>query len=404
MKFKNYANKHSKSSRIFSEEDIWNMKLATLVENEDAILAQNNEIGIPTEKELQNSKHTTWYENNGFWESNDGRSIYDNEQEGGSGNNGGSECVGSYPVSGYTRADGTVVSDYVRTCGAAHAGQDDSNNDNDNNNEKNDYNDTETPMLYGYVETSNLEEDEMLSSGDGVDTSNKQRITKDISWQKELAQKDFEVGKLQPLKEYYKISLDLVDGKHNIKNNKNNKFYRFSNLPASINKNVIQNKIVKSTNINDKAKINNTMVVTPTQESLLTQNILNSNQIKNIIKNEYENIINGKYEGKLLEGKISFDKPNISDIYKNPDKVNLFGVIHNADIYDLKQNDDGSISFVVLDYYDFEHWGHKMEQGLKETVIKYVNNNADKQQKAGFLNPYILYIPIKIPGNELKKF
>lgn len=136
MKFKNYANKHSKSSRIFSEEDIWNMKLATLVENEDAILAQNNEIGIPTEKELQNSKHTTWNENNGFWESNDGRSIYDNEQEGGSGNNGGSECVGSYPVSGYTRADGTVVSDYVRTCGAAHAGQDDSNNDNDNNNEK----------------------------------------------------------------------------------------------------------------------------------------------------------------------------------------------------------------------------------------------------------------------------
>ena len=56
------------------------MKLATLVENEDAILAQNNEIGIPTEKELQNSKHTTWNENNGFWESNDGRSIYDNEQ------------------------------------------------------------------------------------------------------------------------------------------------------------------------------------------------------------------------------------------------------------------------------------------------------------------------------------
>lgn len=33
-----------------------------------------------------------------------------------------SQCVGSYPVSGYTRADGTKVSDYVRTCGAAHNG------------------------------------------------------------------------------------------------------------------------------------------------------------------------------------------------------------------------------------------------------------------------------------------
>lgn len=34
-----------------------------------------------------------------------------------------SQCVGSYPVSGYTRADGTHVSDYTRTCGAAHNGQ-----------------------------------------------------------------------------------------------------------------------------------------------------------------------------------------------------------------------------------------------------------------------------------------
>lgn len=30
------------------------------------------------------------------------------------------ECVGSYSVSGYTRADGTAVSGYVRTCGASH--------------------------------------------------------------------------------------------------------------------------------------------------------------------------------------------------------------------------------------------------------------------------------------------
>ena len=29
-------------------------------------------------------------------------------------------CVGSYPVSGYTRSDGTEVSAYTRTCGAKH--------------------------------------------------------------------------------------------------------------------------------------------------------------------------------------------------------------------------------------------------------------------------------------------
>ena len=29
-------------------------------------------------------------------------------------------CVGSYPVSGYTRGNGVEVSSYTRTCGAAH--------------------------------------------------------------------------------------------------------------------------------------------------------------------------------------------------------------------------------------------------------------------------------------------
>ena len=29
-------------------------------------------------------------------------------------------CVGSYSVSGYTRGDGTDVSSYTRSCGAAH--------------------------------------------------------------------------------------------------------------------------------------------------------------------------------------------------------------------------------------------------------------------------------------------
>ena len=31
-----------------------------------------------------------------------------------------SKCVGSYPVSGYTRSDGTKVDGYIRTCGAKH--------------------------------------------------------------------------------------------------------------------------------------------------------------------------------------------------------------------------------------------------------------------------------------------
>ena len=37
------------------------------------------------------------------------------------------QCVGSYPVSGYNRADGVEVKGYTRTCGAKHAGIDKEN-------------------------------------------------------------------------------------------------------------------------------------------------------------------------------------------------------------------------------------------------------------------------------------
>ena len=36
-------------------------------------------------------------------------------------------CVGTYPVSGYTRADGVEVKGYTRTCGAKHSGIDKEN-------------------------------------------------------------------------------------------------------------------------------------------------------------------------------------------------------------------------------------------------------------------------------------
>ena len=87
---------------------------------------------------------------------------------------GGAECVGSYPVSGYTRSDGTEVSGYIRTCGAAHAGSSSetkSNNQQNTNSENDwdsvnpddlddvldrelleDYYNNRTPLLEGKVE------------------------------------------------------------------------------------------------------------------------------------------------------------------------------------------------------------------------------------------------------------
>ena len=124
MKLKNYINRHNKTSR----------------------------------------KYTICNKNNGFWESNDNRGIYADKQEEGSSNNGGSECVGSYPVSGYTRAEGTEVDSYVRTYGAAHAGaadnspQDKKSLNYNSNPEENDWDSVNTDELDEYIETEMIEE------------------------------------------------------------------------------------------------------------------------------------------------------------------------------------------------------------------------------------------------------
>ena len=55
MKFKNYVNSLTGDNRIFSNKEIANMTVKEAFGRQDEILAQHNQIGIPSEKELQAS-------------------------------------------------------------------------------------------------------------------------------------------------------------------------------------------------------------------------------------------------------------------------------------------------------------------------------------------------------------
>ena len=68
----------------------------------------------------------------------------------------------------------------------------------------------------------------------------------------------------------------------------------------------------------------------------------------------------------------------------------------------MKKEDDGSISFVISDLFDFDYWYENENDDQINKAIKYVNNNAYRQQKASKLEPYILYIPIKFTQKELE--
>ena len=146
-------------------------------------------------------------------------------------------------------------------------------------------------------------------------------------------------------------------------------------------------------------------VVIPRDNSKLVELIKNSDEIQEILKREKDNILEGKYKNKYLPGGVEFKMPPGRDFVDKQwrDKATLFGVIHNADIYNIKGNNDGSINLIILDFYDFENWQINDTDSKDSKFIKFLNNNADAQQKADELIPYVLYIPVKFTQKELEE-
>ena len=177
----------------------------------------------------------------------------------------------------------------------------------------------------------------------------------------------------------------------------------------SINQKVVFDKIaqglkIDANNPNNKEVFKNTTVVVPEPDSKLIQVIKRSDKIKNLIKSEYENIVNGKYKNQYFANGLAFEAPGSEKIFSKQwrDKMTLFGVLHNVDIFDIKQTNNHSIEFVISDFYDFEYLTSKKEDNTVVKFVKYSNNSANNQQITQKLFPYMLYIPVKFTYKELK--
>ena len=355
------------------------------------------------------------------------------------------ECVGTYPVSGYTRADGTEVSGYTRSCGAAHNGK--SKPEKAEPIEEPDYfaENEGYDVLEGRVEKNEDVENEPLKENNtgsqkpSVNTSkpspnNQINNTKkendlqytskevgeisetnhqELDWIEKLQKQagQYKIGNVRfPLKDYYKISLDLADKPDDVKSNERYQVYKVSDLPPDFDKNVVYQKIARGMNIDlssegRKNLFKDVRVVIPRDNSKLVELIKKSDEMKAILKRENDNILEGKYKNKYLSGGVEFKMPPGRNLNNEQwkDQLTLFGVIHNADIYNIRENSDGSIDLTISDFYDFENWKINDSDSNSNKFIKFLNNNADAQQRAGELTPYVLYIPIKFTQKELEK-
>ena len=325
-------------------------------------------------------------------------------------NSNSSECAGTYPVSGYTRSNGVEVSDYMRTCGAAHAGNGKNSNKNDsqNNNDNNENNQNNpTPVFEARIEKNKVIEDFKDFLKEHVRTYNYyENLRVDETLQK-AATKYPHGNELLPIKDYYKISLDLADEPDNVVSNNRYSVFKVKNLPIICNEKIILNKIAKGMNLDiknpkNKERIENVRVIVPREDSKLVELIKNSDEIKNIIKKEEKNIESELYKNKYYPNGVRFDlsKKIENSSQSWADKVTLFGVIHNADIYNMQKYSKGEIAFVIVDFYDFQSWN--MDKiSFRNILTKYINDNAYWQQEAKQLVPYVLYIPIEFSFREV---
>ena len=312
------------------------------------------------------------------------------------------ECVGTYPVSGYTRADGTEVSGYTRSCGAAHNGK--SKPEKAEPIEEPDYfaENEGYDVLEGRVEkNSSIEKTKEVLRNKSKVYKNYENLESQEILQKAIAKNV--LGNLKyPLFDYYKIALDLADKPDKVTSNERYDVYKVKDLPTNFNKDIIYQKMINNMSVNMskdeyEKKAENTSIIVPKQNSELVKMIKYSDEMKEFLRKQHvkSNNENQKYS-------IEFKKPKSNDYFSKNwnDKMTLFGVIHNADVYDLRKNNNYKENFIITDVYDFDNW--KLEnRNYSNVLIEHINNNAYWQQESKHLEPYILYIPIEYSIDEL---
>ena len=62
MKFRNYRNPYTNDNRIYSNKDLYNMSLGEFIKRKQEVLSQYRVLGVPTEKELQDSDNVVHVE------------------------------------------------------------------------------------------------------------------------------------------------------------------------------------------------------------------------------------------------------------------------------------------------------------------------------------------------------
>ena len=359
MRFRNYRNSFNRRNRIYSDEDLLEMKLATIFDNENDIIAQNHDIGIPTRSELESSQNTKWVEpfvdknginDGGYWQS-----VLDEEQ---------------------TPQIQESLVPQNNTQSVLQA-----------NNQEQPY------LLKGEIEFNEPKPKTFMENL----YFNYGFLSPKAAIQKALAKAPIWKSSA---KEYYQHSLKRADGEEPTDFMKqNNDFRKLDEISDPELKQIYIEKAAKmhGLDVNDPATydvIKNTEIVIPKIDSQLYSQVKNSETFQKWVAENYDNIKNQTNENTSLE----FPKSRKN----NNAQRSLFATIHNTDLKNSKINEDGSFSVLLSDGYDFDKMSGK-QNGIYNKLLQTINNDAYEQQELGQLQRYLLSTQINLSKEEIEE-
>ena len=176
---------------------------------------------------------------------------------------------------------------------------------------------------------------------------------------------------------YYKLALDYENQKQF---NKDNTYIKFKDIKDTSTKYFLKYEIDDEV-VRSQIK-NSTDVVIPQYNSPLVQKVLNSNELKDTLNKNLTKIRNG----------------DITHLVINYKSFDLKATIGHGTIHNLKIVDD-CVCGTHTDYYNFDN----KKYADMYYLLRFVNNNAYKQQQAGMLKNYLIIFPFRIPIAELSK-
>ena len=354
-------------------------------------------------------------------------------------------CIGSYSVSGYTRADGTEVSGYTRTCGAAHNSSNSSTSSKFSSNPQLDDEEKmkqRAELLYPTMKDNKQENSEISSknafilqelglnnedyelSGNTISKKNqvKEQRIDGIKYPLGSGIEEVEIMRMNAQSEFIE--------KYNIENEKflksNAKLEQFG---IDNSKNFIINNLENIPFLKEAVKnlqMSKTDLYLNTDYARQHKIFSNYKEAPNVLQDYFEskiieqvgedklNIIKGILIDEYSESSESLKQNLLSDAeflnklktynkalkygYSINDSLNLKGFNwHNAvgfaDIRDMHININGNIELYIADVYDFN-------VGEKNNLVRV---GYDRQEK-GEITPYFYAYRVIIPQEELKWF